>query len=277
MEGTTIVKEVSFSGRGLFTGAAASVTILPSDGGGVVFQREDLQGSPTIRASLANVKSTPRCLLLEENGASVQTVEHLLSALNSFGVDNVLVKISGPEIPILDGSAQGISRLIDEAGLVSRGQKKGVVKLKEPLYFRKDEALYIALPSDEFWVSVNLHHPQESILNQSFSFRVNKESYKRDIAPSRTFSLYEEIGPLLEKGLLKGGGLENALVIREGKVLNPEGMRFKEEMARHKILDLIGDLSLANLRFLVHVVAIRPGHFYNVLFAKKLMETVEII
>ena len=130
-----------------------------------------------------------------------------------------------------------------------------------------------SLPSDEYQISYTLHYPHSQFLrSQYFSFRVDPDEYAQEIASCRTFSLYEEVAPMLEKGLLRGGGLDNGVVIKDDHVLNPEGVRFFNEMVRHKILDLIGDLSLMGIRFKAHIVAIRSGHFSNVSFAKVLKE-----
>jgi UDP-3-O-[3-hydroxymyristoyl] N-acetylglucosamine deacetylase len=239
---------------------------------GIVFQRVDLPGAPEIPASLQYVKEWPRCTRLISEKCSVQMVEHLLSALAAYGVDNLRIQLSGPEIPSGDGSSLLFVEAIEKAGLQIQGSKRRWLKIEEPVFWSENEVHLIGLPADEFRISYTLHYPQSSLIgSQYYSFSLDHpEEYKKEIAPCRTFSLYEEIAPLIEKGFLKGGGLENALVIKGGRIMNPEGARFPDEMVRHKVLDLIGDLALIGSPIRGHVIAIRSGHSSNLAFAKRL-------
>lgn len=267
----TLECSVSASGIGLFTGEKISIRLSPaSEGSGVLFQRIDLSHRPIIPARLESVQSTPRCTIIGNGKDSVQTVEHLLAALCAYGLDNVLIEIDGPEVPIFDGSAQQFVALIEEAGIVEQQGVKKIHLIETPIFWSQAETHLIVLPSHEYRISYTLHYPHcETIGTQFYSFSLDPERFKNEIAPCRTFSIYEEIAPMIEKGLVKGGSLDSSVIIKEGSVINPEGLRFADEMVRHKILDFIGDLSLAPL-FLGHVIAVRSGHASNNAFAKKL-------
>lgn len=272
----TITREVFASGIGLFTGDPVAVKIAPAPKNyGVVFQRVDLPGKPEIPAELAYVRAAPRCTRLATAKASIHMVEHLLSALSALGVDNARIEVKGPEILAADGSAKIFVDLIESAGLQEQKAPRQFMQITEPLYWSEGEVHLVALPADEFRISYTMHYPHSPLLrSQYYSFAWTPEQYKSEIAPCRTFSLYEEILPFIERGMIKGGGLENALVIKEDQILNPEGARFPDEMVRHKILDLIGDLSLLGTRIKGHIISIRSGHASNVAFAKVLADAV---
>jgi UDP-3-O-[3-hydroxymyristoyl] N-acetylglucosamine deacetylase len=269
----TLGEEVALSGRGLFSGRNVSLKMCPAEADfKIAFQREDIVGSPLIYADIANVTESIRCTSLNgEKG--VQTVEHLLSAVYAYGIDNLLIRVNGPEIVCGDGSAGIFAEAIERAGITQLGKKKKTYKLKEPVFFTKGDTVIMAIPSDTFEVSYVLHYPDVEVLrSQYFSMRLDPKKYKDDIAYCRTFSTYEDIKPLLDNGLLKGGDLDNAVLIKDGKVVNPAGLKYPDEMVRHKILDLIGDFSLIGKNFTARVIAIRSGHFTNVVFAGKLNE-----
>ncbi len=270
----TLRKAIEVSGIGIFTGEEVRVKICPSSvDTGIVFQRMDLEGMPIIPAKLEFVQDSSRCTRLGVKGASIVMVEHLLSALYAYGIDNARIEVVGPEIPGCDGSAKLFADLIEKTGceIQERPQMRRVVE--EPIFWSSGNMHLVALPCPEFKLSYTLHYPNSPyIKSQYYSFCLSSSRYRDEIAPCRTFSLYEEILPLLEKGLLKGGALENAVLIQGDKVLNPEGTRFPDEMVRHKILDLIGDLSLLGSRLSAHVIAICSGHAANAAFAKVLSE-----
>jgi UDP-3-O-[3-hydroxymyristoyl] N-acetylglucosamine deacetylase len=269
----TLKSKVFTSGIGLFTGEKVSIRIHPAPAdSGIVFQRIDLPNQPLIPARVENVIDTHFCTRLMAGNASVMTVEHLLSALSASGIDNALIEVEGPEIPVGDGSAQMFIDLIDSVGVVELDVPKRYFTIHQPLCWSDKEIHLIALPSSEMRISYTLHFPRSrAFRTQYFSFLVCPELYREEIAPCRTFSFYEEISFMIEKGLIKGGGLENALVIKDDQVFNPGGARFEDEMVRHKILDLIGDLSLIGVNLKAHIIAIRSGHRSNVAFAKTIL------
>ena len=268
----TIKSEVFASGIGLFTGEKVSLKIMPAPpNSGIVFQRVDLPGRPLIPARLSFVRDAPRCTRLSDNKVSIHMIEHLMSALGSMGIDNAVVEISGPEVLAADGSAKLFVDLIENAGLEEQNAPRKCLKITNPIYWSEGEVHLIALPADEFRISYTMHYPQSALLkSQFYTISLNPERFKSEIAPCRTFSLYEEILPFIEKGMIKGGGLENALVIKGDHIMNPEGARFSDEMVRHKILDLIGDLSLLGVCILGHIISVRSGHSSNIAFAKKI-------
>lgn len=185
------------------------------------------------------------------------------------GVDNAIIEVQGPEIVAADGSAKLFVELIIAAGLEEQSGARKIIKIEEPIYWSENEVHLIALPADEFRLSYTLHYPQSPLLkSQFYTFSLSPERFVEEIAPCRTFSLYEEIAPFIEKGMIKGGGLENALLIKGDQIMNPEGARFPDEMVRHKILDLIGDLSLLGAPILGHIISVRSGHSSNIAFAK---------
>lgn len=269
----TLKRPITISGRGLFTGEQSSITIVPASiDTGIIFQRIDLPGTPQVPAKTEFVQDSTRCTRLGSENASILMVEHLLSALYAYGVDNARILISGPEVPGCDGSAKLFVECFEKTGLEIQNKPAKTLAIETPVYFSLGDVHLIALPSDAFKISYTLHYPQSLLIqSQFYSFDVTSDHYKEQIAPCRTFSLYEEILPFIQSGLIKGGGLENALVIRDDKILNPDGARFPNEMVRHKVLDLIGDLSLIGMRLRAHVIAICSGHATNFAFAKELM------
>ncbi|MFS8564029.1 MAG: UDP-3-O-acyl-N-acetylglucosamine deacetylase [Rhabdochlamydiaceae bacterium] len=269
----TLKKEVVFSGRGVFEGQDAVVRLIPAPPDtGIVFKRVDLEGHPLIPAQLDFVSPSTRCTKLEQGEAGILTVEHLMAALRGADIDNLYVEVSGPEIPILDGSSLLFSQMIQSAGVIEQDKKKTVYKLLQPLSWSQGDTHIIALPSEEYRISYTLHYPQSPYLrSQYYSYVVSSKNFLKEIAPSRTFVLYEEIEFLIQKGILKeGASLENGVVIKGDQVLNPGGVRFPDEMVRHKILDMIGDLSLMGTSFVAHIIAIKSGHAANHLFGKEL-------
>lgn len=269
----TLQKEVSRKGIGVFTGAEALLTLKPlPKGEGIVFQRTDLLGSPQCQVALSLVQGTPRCTIIGNAELSIQTVEHLMAALHAYGVDDLLVQLSGPEMPIFDGSSLPFIEMIEEAGLLQQGEKE-VKVLKKPVYWTSGDVHLVAIPSEEFKISYTLHYPTSKYIGTQFlSLSLTPETFKEQIAPSRTFSVYEEIAPMIEKGFLRGGSLDSALVIKNDEVMNPGGLRLPGEMVRHKILDMIGDLYLMGFPFLAHIIAVRSGHHANNAFANELLK-----
>lgn len=277
MKQRTLQSKVTAAGIGLFSGEKVSISLCPGEtDSGIVFQRIDLPHRPLLPARSEYVQGTPRCTIIGNGKEYVQTVEHLLAALRAYGIDNVLIEISGSEVPIFDGSSRHFVEMIESAGICENDGVKEVYSLKTPVFWSQGDIHLIALPSDEYRISYTLHYPHSKLIGtQFYTFALDEQGFKNEIAPCRTFSLYEEIAPMIEKGHVKGGSLENAVIIKGDAVVNPEGLRFSDEMARHKVLDLIGDLSLVP-PFLAHVVAVRSGHASNNAFAKQLLNHIKM-
>ena len=268
----TLKREVSISGAGLFTGKKVLIRLRSApENSGIVFQRLDLPSQPIVPAQLAFVSDTRRCTRLASKSVNLIMVEHLLSALSALEIDNLCIAVEGEEMPAGDGSSQLYVDLIEQAGIVVQDEPKRFFKPSRPIYWSEKDIHLIALPSAEYRISYTLHYPQSPLLrSQYLSLAIHPETYTKEIASCRTFSLYEEIAPMIDKGFIKGGGLENGVVIQGERILNPEGLRFPDEMVRHKILDLIGDLSLLGRPIKAHIIAIRSGHSSNVAFVKEL-------
>lgn len=290
----TIQKPVSFSGIGLHTGKYVNATLLPApENHGRVFKRVDLEDQPLVKADVSRVVSTNRSTVLQKGDAQVGTVEHLLSALTGLGIDNVLIEIDGPEVPILDGSAMPFVKMIEEAGIEKQNELCEFFQIEEPISYRDEltGSELVVIPADRFQVTTMIDFNSE-ILGQQYAYLDNLNKYSKEIAPCRTFVFLHDLEYLLGQDLIKGGDLDNAIVIadrpvhqeqldqlahklskpsikidKEG-VLNTVQLRFQNEPARHKLLDVIGDLSLVGLPIKGRVVATKPGHKVNVEFAK---------
>ena len=268
----TLKKEVVFHGKSLFIGQDVVVRLIPaSPNTGIVFRRTDLPGMPSISAKTEQVRDATRCTKVVEGEHSVQTIEHFMAAVRASEIDNLIVDISGPEMPIFDGSSQPFIQMIDEAGLVEQAEGKDLYVLDHPFSWSQGDTHLIALPAEEYRISYTLHYPQSPYLrSQYYSCVVKPDTFRNEIAPCRTFTLYQEIAPLIEKGFLKNAALDCGVVIDGEKVLNPEGVRFPDEMVRHKILDIIGDFALLGCTFNAHLIAIKTGHAANHTVAKEL-------
>lgn len=272
----TLSDSLNFSGMGVFTGQKSSITLHPAkENHGVVFRRIDLDGQPLIPAKCDYLKGTARCTILEKDGIHIQTVEHLLSALRAYCIDNVLIDIDGSEPPIMDGSSKAFCEGFEKVGLKQVGEIEDYL-LQTPVALSDKDMHIVALPSEELKVSYTLAYEGHPMLSSQFhEFICSKEGYIEQIAPCRTFVLYEEVKKLIEMGLIKGANLDHGVVVDGDKVLNEDGKRFENEMARHKILDLIGDLSLTKKPVIAHFIAVKSGHFLNTTLAKKIDQMME--
>lgn len=271
---TTLASELLYEGIGIHSGKAVKIRILPADKDtGIIFKRIDLPSHPEIVAKTSSVINTDRSTTIGQQTAVVHTIEHLLSALFAFNVDNCVIEIDNPEVPIGDGSSLAFVDLLEKVGLKDLDSKRPVFTLNKPIVYQEESIQLIGLPSKEFRVSYTLHYPNIPTIGTQFhTYSMDTASFKTEIAPCRTFALYQELEILKKRGLIKGGSLQNAVVIRDDEILCEGGLRFANEMARHKILDLIGDLSLANIVLNMHVIAIGSGHRTNVEFAKKIVK-----
>jgi UDP-3-O-[3-hydroxymyristoyl] N-acetylglucosamine deacetylase/3-hydroxyacyl-[acyl-carrier-protein] dehydratase len=267
----TLSGSAKLEGTSLHTGEKVTLTLRPApEGHGLRFRRTDLPDQPFIAADVAKVQTVERATTLAEGSVKVHTVEHVISALTGMGVDNAVIEMDANEPPIGDGSARPFVELIRKAGLSAQAAPRRVWEIREPIHQETaDGSLITIVPSKTFRVSVTNVGP-DGRFTQYFSTEVNPQTYEEEIAPARTFVYYEDVKPLLEKGLIKGGSLESAVVVRGEEVLSKEKMRFPNEFARHKALDLIGDLMLAGVRILGHVMAVKPGHGPNTRMAATL-------
>jgi UDP-3-O-[3-hydroxymyristoyl] N-acetylglucosamine deacetylase len=256
------------SGVGLHSGLSTHVRVLPAAvGEGRYFVRVDQAGAPKIPANIAGVSQTLLSTELRNGEASVRTVEHLLAALAGMGVDNARIEIDGAEVPLLDGSAQEWVEAIAHSGLVAQSDPRPVCTLKEPIWVHQGDAFVAALPAPALRFTYGIDFDLPAIGNQWYSWTPAQESFAEAIAPARTFGLAHQIEQLRQNGLIKGGSLENALVCGTEGWLNPP-LRFSNEPVRHKLLDLVGDLSLLGIFPLVHVLAYKASHSLHTQLAR---------
>ena len=261
----TVSKTASFSGTALHTGDKVTLKLHPAPvDHGIKFKRKDLQDEPTIDAKIENLKTVERATTIGEGSVRVHTVEHILSALSAMGVDNAVVEMDANEPPIGDGSAQPYVDFIKRAGVTPQEAARKFFDVREPMHVeaKTGGALIVLLPDDKFRISCTQAGPNNRF-TQFLSMEVTPAVFEREIAPARTFVYYEDVKPLMDKNLIKGGSLENAIVVRGDAVLSKEPLRFPDEFVRHKILDIIGDLALVGRRIRGHIVAVKPGHASN--------------
>ena len=297
----TINKAVSLKGTGLHTGKEVNITFKPAnENTGYVFRRVDLPNQPEIKALVDNVVETSRSTVLKQNGASVGTVEHLLSAVYGIGIDNIIIEIDNEEMPILDGSSQLYVKVLSEAGINEQTADRKYFNIEKEISLIdtvKDSTIQ-AYPADELSLNVMIDY-NSTILGNQYASLKKLSDYKKEIAPCKTFVFLKELEILLKNNQIKGGDLSNALVIVEkdftqkefnriadlfhkdhqtynGRgVINEKDMTFSNEPARHKLLDLIGDLALVGMPIKGKIIASKPGHFSNILFAKKIREQIK--
>lgn len=297
----TIKSEIIISGAGIHTGQAVTMRLKPSEPNtGIVFQRVDLKNKPLIKADVDNVIETNRSTTLEANGARVSTIEHLLASLVGMQIDNVLIEIDGEEIPILDGSAQPFVEELEKTGTAKQEARKIYYTIEHNITFVDDEKKVemVALPYNEYRINTLIDFNSPVLGTQHAALKDIRE-FNREIAPCRTFSFFHELEWLLANNLIKGGDINNAIVVvdkpvtedqvkriskvfnkndvkvSEEGILNNLKLRFPNEPARHKLLDVIGDLALVGFPFKAHIIANRPGHASNVRFAKKIKEHIK--
>ncbi len=267
----TLAQASSLAGTSLHTGAKVTLTLRPAPANhGLKFRRIDLPDEPFIDADVAKVKMVERATTLAEGSVKVHTVEHVISALTGMGVDNAIIEMDANEPPIGDGSAAPFVECIKKAGLERQEALRAVYEIREPIHreFPNGSILTI-VPDKKFRVSCTQVGPNGR-MTQYLSLEITPETYEKEIAAARTFVFYEDVKPLMDKGLIQGGSLENAVVIRDDTTLSKEPLRFEDEFVRHKILDLIGDLALCGKRFMGHVITVMPGHSSNTEMAKQL-------
>ena len=267
----TLARSASVSGTSLHTGEKVTLKLQPAPvDSGIKFKRKDLQDEPTIDATIANLKTVERATTIGEGSMRVHTVEHVLSSLSAMGVDNAVVEMDANEPPIGDGSGAPYVELIKKAGIAAQEAPRRVFDVREPIHVEtKGGSLLVVLPDPKFRISCTQAGPNGQF-TQFLSTEITPAIYEREIAPARTFVFYEDVQSLMEKNLIKGGSLENAIVIRGEAVLSKEPLRFPDEFVRHKILDIIGDLALFGQRIRGHVIAIKPGHGVNAELARAL-------
>lgn len=280
----TLAESRSLKGIGLQSGKECSITLCPrkiakGEGKraldqGIYFQRSDLPGAPEIPALIEfRSPGSFRTTDLTSNEATVGTVEHVMAALKIKQIDDVLIKVSGPEIPICDGSARAFIELIEKCGRQMSLATKEIYSLSQPMALRLGQTQMIATPNHTFEMSCLINYPQNSLINcQYFTLPIHEDKATSELAPARTFCLLKEAEMMRAQGKMLGGDLSNAVVISEKRVMNEEGLRFSDEMVRHKMLDCLGDLALIGSDLNAHIIAICPSHEANANFARMIKQ-----
>ena len=300
----TICGKISLEGIGLHTGISSTLNIKPAkENSGIIFKRVDLKYNPTVPADVHYVIATNRGTMLERNDVCVHTVEHVLAALKGLGIDNATIELSGPEPPIMDGSALPFVQAIKRIGIIDQGAIQDVFKVTEPIQLNESEngVEINILPADEFKITFFMDYDLPNFGLQYVFIEDVESEFVKEIAPARTFGLLSEVAQLKQKGLIKGGGLENAVIIvdkkvdkkernilsklftlntqlvfNNGDILNSEGLRFENEPVRHKVLDLVGDMALLGKPIVGHIIATRSGHSINIELTKKIKQKMKI-
>ncbi len=257
----TIRKRVEVRGIGLHTGKPALLTFCPApEGTGIYFVRRDLPGSPAISTQAKYVQATTMATTLGGRAFSVSTVEHCLSALAAFRIDNLFIELSGTEIPIGDGSASIFLDALLESGVVEQQQPRKYAYINQAIYYGNDEKHAYVVPYNGLRVTCTIEFPHPKIGRQTLDLDINEHSFAREIARARTFGFLKDVEAMRERGLALGGSLENAVVLDSHDILNPEGLRFPDEFVRHKILDALGDLVTLGMPLMGHLVLYKAGH-----------------
>ncbi len=270
----TLNGPAGFSGIGLHSGNRVNMTILPAPANsGVRFRRVDLEGKPEIEARVENVVETTRSTTLAKGNVKVHTVEHVLAALAGYGVDNAVIELDANEPPIGDGSSREFCRVLQAAGFAPLAEKRDFFTPSEPIELHLGETTMTLFPDEKFKITCTSADKQGRF-TQFYSTEVTPQTWEKELAHARTFCFFEEIEYLFKNGLIKGGSLENAIVIRDDAVLTTEPLRYREEFVRHKMLDIVGDLSLLGRPVRGHVIAVRPGHAGNVELVRKMIEQI---
>lgn len=272
MKRKTLAKELVYKGVGLHKGENIDMRLVPQTSGGLVFKRVDLEeGKNIINVHVDNTFDLTRGTNLKnEFGAAIYTVEHFLSALYILNITDLMIEIEGNELPIADGSAIEFVKAMEEAGVVDLAEDVNPIVVKEPVYVTVGDKHVVVLPYDGYKITYSIRFEHTFLKSQMAEFEIDLETYKKEIAPARTFGFDYEIEYLKKNGLALGGTLDNAIVVTKDGVLNPQGLRFEDEFVKHKILDIIGDLKVINRPIRGHIIAIKAGHAINAEIGKKL-------
>jgi UDP-3-O-[3-hydroxymyristoyl] N-acetylglucosamine deacetylase len=266
----TIKREVSFQGIGLHTGKQATVRLKPAPRDtGIVFYRSDKDA--IIRASVHSVIDTAFCTTIGYNGVKIKTIEHLMAAIAGLGIDNLYIDINGPEVPILDGSSTELVGILVGAGIAKLSKNMSYIKITAPVVYEDAHSVISALPYDGRALTYHMSFNHKVIGDQNLSIELDEINFARELAPARTFGFYRDIDKLKANGLAQGGSLDNAVIVGDEGILNPDGLRFDDEFVRHKALDAVGDFALLGMPVEGHIMMERSGHTANSNFLRKLL------
>jgi len=260
----TVKGPATLSGIALHTGARATVNILPApENTGIVFRRVDMPGKPEVRAIVENVIDVRRATTIanRQNGGFVVLVEHIMAALHASQVDNAIIEMNGPEPPIADGSAAPYFDMIRQAGIQPQNAPAEYWTATQPVVFEDGHAMLALLPAeDQLKITFTVEYGATPLDTQFFSTIVTPETFAKELSGARTFVIYRELEQVIAAGLAKGGSLDNAIIMHDGAIICKEGMRYKNELVRHKMMDMVGDLYLVGKRVRANIYSVKSGH-----------------
>jgi UDP-3-O-[3-hydroxymyristoyl] N-acetylglucosamine deacetylase len=272
----TLKREIFCQSVGLHTGRKVNMTIKPAASDeGIVLVRKDAKNKNMIKVCLENVTDTTLATTIGNNGTAISTVEHILSALSGMGVDNALIEVDAPEIPIMDGSALPFVKMLKLAGTFTQDKLKKYLIVKKPVSVSEGESFAMLVPSTSLEITYRIEFNHPSIGEQSYHVKLSDETYDKEICGSRTFGFLRDVEYLQAKGLALGGSLKNAIILDTERIINKEGLRSHDEFVKHKILDAIGDLSIIGMPIIGHFVAYKSGHKLNNMLLKALLKQEE--
>ncbi|MFC1884030.1 UDP-3-O-acyl-N-acetylglucosamine deacetylase [Thermodesulfobacteriota bacterium] len=268
----TLNKEIGCTGVGLHCGEKVTVNIKPASANtGIRFVRVDLEGQPSVGAKYENVLDTTLATTIGKNGCSVSTIEHLMAAFFGMGIDNAIVELDGREVPVMDGSSAPFVFLIKSAGIRELNASRRFILIRKPFKIQDEDRSISIYPSKEVRISYRIDYDHPLLKDQNFELSFSGKDFVREISSARTFGFLKDVEMLKENGFAKGGSLDNAVVIDDFTILNEDGLRFKDEFVRHKILDFIGDLSIVGCPIIGHFEIDKSGHFFNQYMLQNLM------
>jgi UDP-3-O-[3-hydroxymyristoyl] N-acetylglucosamine deacetylase len=260
----TLRDEIECKSNGLHSGRKVSMKIRPADvDEGIVFIRTDLPGNHRVKAEIGNVCDTTLATTIGNNGSAVSTIEHLMSAFSGMGIDNAIVEVNAPEVPIMDGSALPFVRMLKTVGTLIQGKCKKLLVINEAVSVEDGVGAAMLLPASEFKITYKIDFDHPAIGQQTYHMTFSDANYEEEICGARTFGFLKDVEYLQARGLALGGSLKNAVVLNDKKIINKEGLRCPNEFVKHKILDAIGDLSLLGMPIIGHFVAYKSGHRLN--------------
>lgn len=272
----TLKSDLSCQSVGLHSGRKVNMRIRPaSSEEGIILVRTDTPYRQMIRVCLENVTDTTLATTIGSSGAAISTVEHILSALSGMGVDNAIIEVDAPEIPIMDGSALPFVNMLKLVGIRTQEKLKKYLVVKKPVSVSEGESFAMLAPSSSFEITYKIEFDHPLIKEQSYHLKLSDETYEKEICSSRTFGFLKDVEYLQAKGLALGGSLKNAVILDEKRIINKEGLRSHNEFVKHKILDAIGDLSLIGMPIVGHFIAYKSGHKLNSMLVKALLEQQE--
>lgn len=272
----TLAKPLSCSGVGVHSGIEVTLTLKPAPANhGIKFVRTDLPDSPEISAIFNNVVDTSLATVIGSEGAIVSTIEHLMASLVGFSIDNAIIEIDGYEMPIMDGSASRFSEMIHDAGVKELTTPRCFFAITQPVEIEEHGKIVKATPYDDYRLSCTIDFDHPLIKKQTYIFDMAENSFFDEISSARTFGFYQEVEHLKRYGLAKGATLDTGIAIDNDSILNDEGLRFKDEFVRHKLLDCLGDFSLLGMPILGHIETFKSGHAFNHAFLKELFSRKE--